>query len=465
MLPLYLHQSDLLNAARQSLKSSAATVVQLGTGGGKTHLGSTFAKLCVDKSKRVIFTVHRDFLVDQTVEAFRRVGLDFGIIGPNITPDYWAQAQIASIDTLRHRLDKVRPCDLLIVDECHHVLAPSWLGVVRHFMASGAKVLGLTATPWRMSGASLNTVFTDMVQGPSVRWLIDNGYLSDYRAFAPSSPDLQGVHTRAGDYVQTEVSDIMDQPTLVGDAVATYQRLSSGGRALAFCTSVMHSEHVAASFRNAGIRAIHLDASTPKDERRRIIAKFKAGDIDVLSSVEIFGEGFDSPAVDALILLRPTQSLGLHLQQLGRGLRTYPGKKKVSIHDHAGNLLRLGMPDDDFEWSLDGGVEKKKKEEKSIAAMQCAHCYAVAKPFSVCPECGHVREIEGRIIKQVEGELQEITEIESFRAKAERKKEVQKAKTLADLQVIERARGYKRGWAYMQWKVKQQYQQKYARKA
>ncbi len=442
-MPLYNFQAELLNGSRNSLRVNQAVIAQLGTGGGKTYLGSEYVRLCLAKNKRCLFIVHRDFLIEQTAEALRNAGVEFGIIAAGYTPDYRAAAQIASIDTLRHRMAKVGKFDLVIVDECHHVLAPTWLGVVRQFMEMGAKVLGLTATPWRMSGAALGTVFTDMVQGPPIRWLIDNGYLSDYRAFAPSTPDMDGVHVRAGDYVQSETEKLMDQPTLVGDAVATYQRLARGGRALAFCTSVLHSQHVAASFRDSGVRAWHLDGTTAKDERRTIIARFKRGEIDVLSSVEIFGEGFDSPAVDALILLRPTQSLGLHLQQLGRGLRTAPGKQRVIVSDHAGNCLRLGLPDDDFQWSLQGGAEKKKGAgDKAIAVMQCAKCYAVAKPFKICPECGHKREIEGRSVKQVEGELVEL-EIDVMRRKAAQQLEVQMAKTIADLVAIGKRRGYK----------------------
>lgn len=441
MLQLYPHQASLLSAARTSLMSNAATLIQLGTGGGKTAIGSELVRLCIAKCKRCLFIVHRDFLIEQTAQALDLADVQYGIIAAGYTPNYWARAQIASIDTLRHRLGVVPKFDLVIVDECHHVLAPTWLAVVRHFMAQGAKVLGLTATPWRASGAALGSVFTDMVQGPSIRWLIDNGYLSDYRAFAPSTPDMTDVHVRAGDFVAAESEKIMDEPTLTGDAVSTYMRLAKGGRALAFCTSVMHSQHVSASFRDAGVRSWHLDGATPKDERRAIIKKFRDGQIDVLCSVEIFGEGFDCPAVDALILLRPTQSIALHLQQIGRGLRIAPGKSKVIIADHAGNLMRNGMPDSDYKWSLDGGVQKKKGKSDTIPAMQCAFCYAVAKPFTVCPECGRARVIEGRSVKQVEGELVEL-EIDALRDKAARQLEMQRAETLHDLMRIGKARGY-----------------------
>ena len=456
------YQDDIIQRAAQSLKAHQSSVIQLGTGGGKTGLASLLAGRCVAKGKRILFTVHRDFLLDQTMMAFENVNLDFGIVAAGFSANYRAPAQIASINSLARRLDKIRPVDLVIVDECHHILAPSWLAVVRHFMEQGAKVLGLTATPWRASGAALGSVFTDMVCGPSVRWLIDNGYLSKYRAFAPSIPDLKGVHTRAGDYAQDEIDRIMDKPTLVGDAIATMTKHCPNGQALAFCVSVMHSEHTAAAFSAAGITARHIDGETPRDERRAIIQAFRRKDIRVLTSVEIFGEGFDSPAVDCLLLLRPTQSLALHLQQLGRGLRTAPGKEYVTICDHAGNLLRphLGLPDQDFQWSLEGGAERKKSDEqKSPGVKQCAECfraYPATRPS--CPECGAVPEGKPREIETREGDLQEINAIDLFRAKAQRQREQQHAKSLDDLIAIGRRRGYKNPgfWARQVWGARQQ---------
>lgn len=464
-MPLYAHQDALLDGARNSLRTHRATLLQSATGSGKTRLGSELARLCVAKGKRVIFSVHRDFLVDQTMLAFNDVGLSYGVIAAGMTPAYQEPAQIASIDSLRNRLEKVRGCDLLIIDEAHHALAPSWVGVIRYFMAKGAKVLGLTATPWRMSGAPLNTVFTDMVRGPSVRWLIDNGFLSEYRAFAPAVPDMQGVHTVAGDYKHAETAALMDKPTLVGDAVETYRKLS-GGRALAFCVSVEHSQHVASQFSNAGIIARHLDGNTPKAERRQVIADFKTGKITVLTSVEIFGEGFDSPAVDSLILLRPTKSLGLHLQQLGRGLRTAPGKERVTILDHAGNILRLGMPDADYEWTLEGGaVRKKSDSEKAAPVRQCARCFRCYEPWrTACPECGAISEIKSRQVEQREGELVEISSAERELEKRAMKREVHAARTRDELEKIAAARKYHPGWVDHQLRMRHDYTEKYRRR-
>lgn len=418
---------------------------------GKTVLGSHYAARCVAKGKRVLFTVHRDFLVDQTVLAFANAGLACGVVAAGRPQNYTMPAQVASIDTLRNRLDEVGAFDLMIVDECHHSLSKTWSNTIKYFTDRGTKVLGLTATPWRMNGAPLKSVFGAMVKGPTVRWLIDNKYLSDYRAFAPSTLDMSGVQTVAGDFAQDQTAALMDRPSITGDAVSTYQSNIPGARALAFCVSVEHSQNVSAQFVAAGIRAKHLDGTTPRAERLETIAAFNAGELDILTSVNIFSEGLNSPAVDAIILLRPTKSLVLHLQQLGRGLRTAPGKDRVTILDHAGNILRLGFPDDDFEWTLEGGVTKKPKP-KVPPIRTCPECFR-CMPISAkhCPECGIVFGVQSREVDHHDGEL---VELRARRAAAVRKHEEWGLKTLEDWKRIARERNYKEGWAFYRWRAR-----------
>lgn len=456
MITPHPHQLKMIAEGREAFQSHNAVLFQSPTGSGKTVIGTMVAHGAHQRRKRVMFTVHRDFLIEQTSDMFRIADLPHGIVAAGFSGDMNARVQIASIDTLKHRLDRVVRPDLLIIDECHHSLAAGWLKVIRKFMEEGTKVLGLTATPWRLSGEGLGRVFNHMVKGPSVRWLIENGFLCDYRAFAPSIPDLSGVHSRHGDFVRSEVEEAVDKPTLTGDAIGHYQRLAGGKRAVAFCVSIAHSEHVSASFRESGINAAHLDGNTPKEQRRRTIAAFRRGEIQVLTSVDIFGEGFDIPAVEAAILLRPTQSLSLHLQQVGRALRTAPGKERAVILDHAGNLMRLGMPDADFDWSL-ADIEKKakKKGEASVAVRQCVKCFGVFTPAPFCPYCGEEQPTASREIEQVDGELQEITP-EMAKAMAEQKKrEVQRARTKEELDKIGKDRGYHHQWADRIWQSRE----------
>jgi superfamily II DNA or RNA helicase len=448
----------MIQEARQASIEHSGVIIQSPTGSGKTVIGSTIAQSAASKGGGVIFTVHRDFLIDQTAQTFQAVGLDnFGIIAAGVTPNPRPLAQIAAIDTLKNRLDKVAVPKLLIVDEAHHSVAAGWAKVINHFKARGTKVLGLSATPIRLDGRGLGEHYDYMVKGPSVRWLIDNKFLCDYEAYVPSSIDLSGVHTRMGDFVKAEAEEVVDKPTITGDAIREYSAKAPGKRAVVFCISIAHSEHVCAQFNAAGIRAAHIDGTTPKDERKRILAAFRRGEILVLTSVDIFGEGFDLPAVEVAILLRPTQSLSLHLQQIGRALRMLAGKDRALILDHVGNLMRLGLPDSDFDWSLDGKKKRAKKpgEEPSVFVKQCESCYSVFWPPPQCPRCGHVHETQAREIEHVEGELQKITPEMRKAISMAKKREVGMAQSLEDLERIGKVRGYKDGWAEKVWASKE----------
>lgn len=328
----------------------------------------------------------------------------------------------------------------VLVHNCHHVGAKSWADV--HAAFPDAIHIGLSATPERLDGVGLGQWFQTMVTGPTVRDLISQGFLAPYRLFAPSGVNLSGVHTRAGDFAQDEVAQIMDKPAITGDAVAHYQRLSSGRRAVAFCCSIQHSEHVVQAFRNAGIPAAHLDGETDNVVRDATIKKFERGEIMVLSNVGLFSEGFDLPAIETCILLRPTQSLGMYLQQCGRALRPCDGKTEALILDHAGNSGRHGLPDDIREWSLQGRAKRKKKNQDDGPPVRtCAKCFAALNlAAKVCVFCGAPVEIQAREVEQRDGELEEVQRRE------ERKQQIRaqaRAETLDDLIAIGRSRGYR----------------------
>lgn len=444
-------QSEMFLATRKATLMCSATLVQAPTGAGKTFLACMFAKAAFDKGRRVTITVHRDFLITQTADMLAVFGVEFGIIAAGYTANPRAKIQIAAIDTLKNRLERVAVCDLLIIDEAHHSVAAGWAKVIAFYIAAGAKVIGLTATPVRLDGRGLGEFYQEMVRGPSVRWLIDQGFLSDYAAYAPSVPDMSSVHTRMGDFIKSEAEEVVDKPTITGDAIREYQRLAPGKRAVVFCISVVHSQHVCDQFNAAGITAAHIDGNTERGIRKDLLKKFRKGEILVLTSVEIFGEGFDLPAVEVAILLRPTQSLSLHLQQIGRVLRVAEGKDRAIILDHVGNLMRpgLGLPDSDFDWSLEGRVRKKgkKKDEAAIEIQQCEMCFAVYPPALTCPTCGHTRKIAPRKLEEVDGELVAITPEMAAAMKLASKKKLQSAKTLDELKALAAERGYSENWA------------------
>lgn len=442
------YQDAIIDKVRVKLRTVKRVLVQLPTGGGKTVVGGKMIESAAGKGHSCLFTVHRRELIDQTTETFDDVGIRHGIIASGRPYQILERVQVASIDTLKHRMNKganLFPPKFIMVDEAHHVGAAGWKAVLAAY--PDAFVVGLSATPERLDGRGLDDVFEDIVIGPSTGWLIQQGFLSDYRAFAPGDggPDMRGVETARGDYVRAQTSALMDKPTITGDAIKHYQRLALGQSAVCFCASIEHSQHVAEQFRNAGIMAWHLDGTTPAGERSETIRAFRNGEIKVLSNVDLFGEGFDLPSLTASILLRPTKSLALYLQQVGRCLRKHPGKDRALILDHAGNIARHGLPDEEREWSLKGR-DKKKKGGASLDARQCPMCFALHRPAPICPECGHVYGTQSREIDQVDGELKEINVQAERRASAA---EQAKAKSIEDLTELGRKRGYKNpdAWA------------------
>lgn len=439
MITLRDYQQDQLERTRFALRSYSRVLVQLPTGGGKTAMSAVMAGNAARKGRQSLFIVHRQELIDQTAATFDKAGIHYSFCAAGYRFNPGMPTLICSIDTLKHRLDKVGPRNTLFWDECHHCAAAGWSRVANHF--GDAIHIGLSATPQRLDGKGLNGQFQTIVQGPSVGWLIAEGHLCDYRAFAPSAPNLENVRTLAGDFNKADLDEAMDGSVIIGDAIKHYVRHAMGRRAVAFCHSVSKSVTMAGMFNAAGIPAASLDGTSDRNERRRTIERFRNGEIRVLCNVDLFGEGFDLPAMEAVILLRPTQSLALHMQQIGRVLRPYPGKDRAIILDHAGNIARHGLPDMERTWSLEGR-EKDKKNKNDTPLMICANCFATFAPRRVCPECGHAKEVTPREIEERDGELEEITR--DMAASRDVRRDQGMARTLEDLVRIATARGYKR---------------------
>lgn len=456
MIALRPYQNDLLDGARQAFRDRVrAVLIQLATGGGKTVSGSYMIHGAAQKGLVCWWLTHRRELIGQTSRTFASMGIVHGIIQGGHSTDPQKLVQIGSIQTVARRLDKLPKPDLIIFDECHHLGAGQWQAIFDAF--PDAKIIGLTATPWRLDGVGLGRWFGRMVNGPTVKQLIEAGALSKYRLFAPHVPDLSGVGTQAGDLKKDQLAEVMDKPSVVGDAVEHYKRLCPGKRAVAFAVNIEHSRHIVQQFQLAGIPAEHVDGTMDTTSRDAAIQRFVAGETLVLSNCELFGEGFDVPAIEAVILLRPTKSISLYLQQVGRALRPAPGKDYAIILDHAGNSLPRelngqghGFPDDDREWTLADRDKRKAGEKSEVAIRTCPECFAVYRPVPTCPHCGHVYVAPVREIEQVEGDLKEI-DVEALR-RAEmlaKKREQGNAQTLEDLIRVGRQRGQRNpeAWA------------------
>lgn len=467
----------------------------LPTGGGKTVCFCYIAEQAAKKGNRICILVHRDELVDQTSRSLSEIGVAHGVIASHRSMDLSHSVQVASVWTLARRLHRIPPefFQLIIVDEAHHAVAGSWAKVIEHY--SSAKVLGVTATPQRLDGKGLVDHFDDLVIGPDAAWLTANGFLSPAKVFAPPMKiDTSALRTRMGDFRMDDAEKQLEKGGVMGDAVTHYARHIFPGTAIAFCCSVAHAEAVAEAFQEHGYRARSIDGTMDKAERRRLIQALGTGEVQVLTSCMIISEGTDVPSVTGAIMLRPTQSLSLYLQMVGRCLRPAPGKTHAVINDHVGNSLRHGLPTDPREWSLEG--KAKRQRDAAPSCKVCPGCFSAISPASrICPECGHEFEVEEREFAIIEGDLVERTyqrgeqiewlngghwqggwivrevyehtllirmigkesrQVPIHHVRYPLKKERANAKSLEDLRRIGELRGYKPGWADYVWRSRQQ---------
>jgi superfamily II DNA or RNA helicase len=445
-----------------------APLLVLATGSGKTVIFCHITESAAARGKRIYILVHRAELLRQTSRHLARLGVDHGIIAPGVRMGS-DLVQVASVQTLARRLDRfeIQAPDVLVIDEAHHANASTWRSIINRWPA--ARLLGVTATPCRLDGSGLGVssggFFDTMVQGVSVRALIDRGFLSEPIVYSPpSGVDLEGVATRAGDFAADELNRRLDRPSITGCAVSHYLKICRGTPAIAFCCSVDHAVHVATQFNAAGIPATHLSGAMGAAEREERIEGLGSGRYMVLTSCDVVSEGTDIPIVGAAICLRPSKSRGLVLQQWGRALRPFPGKKNAIILDHAGNAVRHGMlPDTEQIWNLD--AKRRKRGQESIAPVQrCGECFAVfAASVLFCPECGFPvpQEKKAREIEKVDGELVLLDSaglaesVEMRRARF--KNEERQSTTLADFQSLAKERGYSAGWAWTKFNIIQRY--------
>lgn len=431
-------------------------------GFGKTVLFSYLTWRVSQSGKSVILMCHRDFLIEQISNTLTRFGVKHGFITADSRWSKHNRVHVASAATLVRRLGKVPKPDYLIADECHHATMATGMGrVIREF---DTRTVGATATPWRLSGEPLGDIFDFIVLGPTPSELIEWGRthpgegLSPYKLYAPPmKANIDDVKIRAGDLAKDELDVVMDTRTVVGDAVKHYRRICDGVPALGFTVSVKAAEHAAEQFRAEGYRAMAIHGNMDRGLLRNIRRDFEQGQIHVLMSCELVSEGYDMPHLVAGIMLRPTLSLSMDIQQKMRTMRSLVGKECAYILDHAGNTARHGLPDDDHEWTLAGRASKKNGDaEKTVSARTCEYCFAVSPVWlSACRECHRPFPINAREVEHVDGELKEI-DVAAARAAAMEAKNVLKfdrmnerasAKTLEDLVKIGQARGYKPGWA------------------
>lgn len=399
-------------------------------GGGKSIITAEMAKRTTDSGGRVLFLVHRRELCEQIERTFTDWGVDMEL------------CSVGMVQTVCRRLGKIQPPRLIITDENHHCLANSYRKIYAAF--PDAFGVGVTATPVRLNGGGLGEINDRLIIGPSVRELIFRNCLADFDYYAPLVTDLSGLKRKStGDFDQVQAAELLMQKAIYGDVLRHYRKLADGVKAICYCSTVRHSEEMASRFREAGVPAAHIDGNTPKDRRAEIIRDFRENRLQILCNVDLISEGFDVPDCGCSILLRPTKSLTLFIQQAMRSMRYVPGKRAVII-DHVGNVHRHGLPDLDREWTLEPRPQRTR--ENLVHVRQCPECYFTHYTAPECPNCGH---IYGKTREEILEEKKE-QELVKLERRMEHVNSPADCKSVKELFALAKKKGYKPGWAYHQ---------------
>lgn len=421
---------------------------QLPTAGGKTIIAAEIVRSAREKSKKVLFIVPAIALVDQTVERFYAHGVDeVGVIQAQNERTDWSQpVQVASVQTLQRR-ERAPEADVVVIDEAHIFFR--WF---EKFLMEPARnnvpIIGMSATPYTRG---LGAYYDDLIIANDTASMIKSGILCPYRVFAPSHPDLNGVHVRAGDYVEGELSDRMSEVKLVADIVSTWQRLASGRATLCFAVDRAHAKHLQKQFEEAGVAAGYQDSYTPEDERRSIKRRFHDRELSVVVSVGTLVMGVDWN-VECISMCRPTKSHLLFQQIIGRGLRTAPEKDHLLVLDHSDNFLRLGFIEDveAMHDCLDDGKTPAKQQAADAIRLpkECPKCSYLKPPrVSLCPNCGFKAEAVSTL-EPAKGDLAELKRVKHQQPVPGTKQEI-----FSGLLHLAQRRGYRPGWAANKFRV------------
>jgi DNA repair protein RadD len=442
------YQLEAIDLLRGSLRSGhRRPVLQAPTAFGKTVLASHVVRMAMEKGNRIVFTVPAISLIDQTLESFWRDGVaDVGVIQSDHPETDWSRpVQVASVQTLARR--GYPKANLVIVDECHRQFETinKWL---HHSDWQRVPFIGLSATPWSQG---LGNHYDDLIISQTTQQLIDAGYLSRYRVFAPSHPDLSGVQIQRGDYVESQLSDVMSKAGLVADVVETWIRNGENRPTLCFAVDCAHAKHLQQRFAQSGIDCGYQDAFTEAKERAEIKRDFHSGRLKVVCNVGTLTTGVDWD-VRCIILARPTRSEILYVQIIGRGLRTADGKADCLILDHSDSTQRLGFVTDICHDHLPMGKERPPEKRIEALPKECPSCtYLMPPRVMQCPACGHTRKPPVSQVATKPGELVEVRGFQKQRQKDKtielRGRSIPLAQFAGELMSYARLHGYKAGWA------------------
>jgi superfamily II DNA or RNA helicase len=451
MKTLRTDQAAGIHKLREAVAQGERRIVMQGpTGFGKTVVTADMAERARAKKKRVLVTVPALSLVDQTVEMLGEQGVtDIGVIqARHQLTDPSQPVQVASVQTLMNR--SIPQSDLVVIDEVHRwfqfyerwLCDPAWQGI---------PVVGLSATPWTKG---LGAYFGRLVIANTIKEMIAQGTLANFKVYAPTHPDLEGVRTVAGDYHEGDLHRVMRPAKLVADIIESWKTLAAGRPTVCFAVNRAHAEQIAKEFDAAGVPAGYMDCDTPLLQRQTIRTQLLTGRIQVVCNVDVIGLGVDWPEISCIIYARPTKSEMRYVQNIGRGLRAHKGKDHLLILDHSDTTLRLGFVSDIHHDELDDGMPKLTSQKVIALPKECPQCHFVKPPKTAeCPACGYVTVHQPKLLTNAPGLLRELREEDVHKPAPVARRLEGKAETYGQLMWYARKHSFKDGWAAMKYKT------------
>jgi DNA repair protein RadD len=371
-------------------------ILQASTGAGKSVIALYLMLLCAQKGRRCLFVVSGRTLVDQIEKHLKRSGVNYGVIMAGRGRNHDALIQIASKETITSRVksNRMRPpaADLVIIDEAHESMAKEWVDFLDLY--TSATVIGLTATPALGNGKGLGAIWNGLEKAITTKQLVEEKWLVPCRVFAPEKPDLRGIKIVKGDYHNGQLAERMDKPKLTGNVLENWRKYADGKKTVVFGCNIAHALHLQSEFVGAGIKFGHIDQTTEDNEREDIFGAIEAGRMMGFTNVSVARRGLDLPCLEVACVCRPTKSLVLWLQMIGRIRRPWEGKDSCIVIDHAGACDHHCMPDDEIDWRLDAKenvsdrLDRDKETGKLPKSHTCPECHCVFTGKR-CPACGY----------------------------------------------------------------------------
>lgn len=383
-------QDAVADVASAHRAGHVGVLLVIPTGGGKTVIFCSIAAALAVAGATVLIVVPAIELLEQTRDKLKKFGVRHGVIaaGYSRNPDPAASIQVGMVQTLRQRPGAMLFApNYVIFDEAHLSAADSYQLVISRY--SGARYLGVTATPFRLDGAGFDFA-SAIVEGPTPAAMIARGFLVPFRTYSIPLTDIARCGRRKREFERSKVAEAYNKRQLIGDVIGHFRQRAHDRSALVFASSIEHSRALCGAFRAAGYAAEHVDGNTPADARAAILARLESGQTQIVCNYGVLTAGFDCPRVSAVVVVRPTASKALWIQMAGRGLRLCPeiGKIDCVIIDHGGNARRHGNLDFRHVYSLTGRDRAEPDDDVTGIGRECPQCLLVVDAAAVeCPQC------------------------------------------------------------------------------